>query len=155
MGRRKDRWAPPGRGEPPPTEPVESIDLYPNPLPPPRPPATRATILADLQVGFAALTEDELRVARLWIFGRSLEDVCYFLDLEEKTAKRLYRSVRRKLRETLMRGAPRPGAAALPQTQQEPERAGAAAPPTPAQPVLPEPAPRSETTQEPGDTTPA
>src|SRR5215207_10490434 len=90
MGRRNDRWAPPARGGKPPTEPAEAIDLYPNPLPPPRPPETRATILADLQAGFAALNEDELKVAQLWIYGRSIADVCYFLKLSEKTVRKLW-----------------------------------------------------------------
>lgn len=103
MGRRKDRWSPPPRGAKPPTEPVEPIDLYPNPTTP-RPPETRETILADLHAGFASLTVDELKVAQLWVFGRSLEDVCFFLKLDERTVKRLWRSMQRKLREALMKG---------------------------------------------------
>ena len=104
MGRRKDRWAPPSRGGKPPTEPVEAIDLYPNPLPPPRPPDTRATILADLQAGFASLTDDELKVAQLWVYGRSVDDVCHFLQMDEATVRGLWRSMRRKLREALIAG---------------------------------------------------
>ena len=103
MSRKNDRWAPPPRGAKPPTEPVEPIDLYPNPLPP-RPPETRETILADLHAGFVSLTSDELKVAQLWIFGRSLDDVCYFLKMEKRTVKRLWSSMRRKVRESLIKG---------------------------------------------------
>lgn len=103
MGNRKDRFAPP-RGAKSPTEPVEPIDLYPNPLPPPRPPETRETILADLHAGFVSLTADELKVAQLWIYGRSLDDVCHFLKLNERTVRKLWRSMRRKLREALIKG---------------------------------------------------
>jgi DNA-binding CsgD family transcriptional regulator len=109
MGRRKDRWAPPPRGGKPPTEPVEAIDLYPNPLPPPRPPETRETLLADFHAAFASLTEDELKVARLWLYGRSVDEVCHFLRLSEKSARTLWRSMRRKLRNALMTGAGRNG----------------------------------------------
>jgi DNA-binding CsgD family transcriptional regulator len=84
--------------------PIEVIDLYPNPLPPPRPPDTRATILADLQAGFASLTDDELKVAQLWVYGRSVDDVCHFLQMDEATVRRLWRSMRRKLREALIAG---------------------------------------------------
>lgn len=103
MGSRKDRLAPP-RGAKPPTEPVEPIDLYPNPITP-RPPETRETILADLQAGFAALADDELKVARLWVYGRSLADVCHFLKLDEEVARRLGKRMRRKLRNALITGA--------------------------------------------------
>lgn len=108
MGRRSDRWAPPARGGKPPTEPVEPIDLYPNPLPPPRPPETRETILADLQAGFTSLTDQELKVAQLWIYGRSATDVCYFLQLSEKEVRRLWKRMRRKLRNALITGAAQP-----------------------------------------------
>ena len=40
---------------------AEPIDLYPNPLPPPGPPVTRDSTLADLQTGFASLTDNELK----------------------------------------------------------------------------------------------
>jgi DNA-binding CsgD family transcriptional regulator len=116
--RDRDRWAPPARGGKPPTEPVEPIDLYPNPLPPPRPPETRETMLADLQAGFASLTEDELKVARLWLYGRSLADVCHFLKLSEKMARTLWRSMRRKLRDALVRGAGRNGGVLQPTNPQ-------------------------------------
>lgn len=105
MGRRKDRWGPPGRGGASPAGPVEPIDLYPNPLPPPRPPETRETILADLHAGFASMTKDELKVAQLWIYGRSIADVCHFLQLDKVTVRKLWRRMRRKLREALMRGS--------------------------------------------------
>jgi DNA-directed RNA polymerase specialized sigma24 family protein len=102
MGNRKDRFAPP-RGAKPPTGPVEPIDLYPNPITP-RPPETRETILSDLHAGFASLTADELKVAQLWIYGRSLDDVCHFLKLNERTIRKLWRGMRRKLREALTKG---------------------------------------------------
>lgn len=105
MGRRKDRWAPPPRGGKSPTEPAEIIDLFPGPLMPPRPPETRETMLADLHAGFASLTDEELKVARLWLYGRSVDEVCHFLKLSEKTARGLWRSMRRKLRNTLMTGS--------------------------------------------------
>jgi DNA-binding CsgD family transcriptional regulator len=105
MGRRDDRWAPPPRGEKPPTTPIGAIDLYPNPQPPPRPPETRETILADLHAGFAALTQDELKVAKLWIYGRSVSDMCYFLQLRAKVVRRLWKSMRRKMRNALILGA--------------------------------------------------
>lgn len=99
--RRNDRWAPPPPGGSPPTEPVEEINLYPNPLPPPRPPITRDSILVDLQTGFASLTEDELRLARLWLCGDTFEDVCDYMRLSEKEVRGMFRCVRRKLRGTL------------------------------------------------------
>jgi hypothetical protein len=161
MGRRNDRRPAPPRGENPPAEEMPVYDLYPNPLPPPRPPDTRETILADLQAGFAALTESELLVARLWIYGRSLEDVCYFLDLEERTAKKLYRNMRRKMREILMRGAPQPGRVPQPVdpvpqpqtgTQQEPKCAGPVPAPDPARTERPTAEPKSDSSQETGGT---
>lgn len=107
MSRRDDRWAPPARTGEPPTEPVEPIDLYPNPLAPPRPPETRETILADLQAGFAALSAEELKVAQLWIYGRSVTEVARFLELDERRARRLWKAMRRKLRDALVSGAGR------------------------------------------------
>jgi DNA-binding CsgD family transcriptional regulator len=88
--------------------------LYPNPLPPPRSPETRETTLADLHAGFAALSDDELKVARLWLYGRSVNEVCHFLKLNEKTVLALWRSMRRKLRDALVKGAGRNGASLQP-----------------------------------------
>jgi DNA-binding CsgD family transcriptional regulator len=114
VSHKDDRWAPPPRGPKPPTESVEPIDLYPNPLPPPRPPETRATILADLQAGLASLTDEELKVAQLWIYGRSVKDVCHFLKLNEQTVRKLWKRMRRKLREALVTGAGRRPSATAP-----------------------------------------
>lgn len=107
MGRRTDRWAPPPRGGKPPTEPVEPIDLYPNTLTEPRPPETRETVLADLHAALAALNDEELKVAQLWIYGRSVADVCHFLKMDETRVRGLWKTMRRKLREALIAGAAR------------------------------------------------
>ena len=100
--RRRDRWAPPLPGGKPPTEPLPIIELQPNPLPPPRPPVTREDTLADLQIAFASLTEDELKLARLWLVGESLDDVCSILRMREKAVRALWQSMRRKLRLALL-----------------------------------------------------
>lgn len=134
MGRRNDRWAPPARGGMPPTEPVEVVDLYPNPQLAPRPPETRATILADLHAGFASLSDDELKVAQLWVYGRSLADVSHFLKLDEDTAHKLWKRMRRKLRTALVVGAARTPDAA---------------------PISPAPRPSTGTPQGTGGTSPA
>lgn len=109
---------PPARGGQPPTEPLPIIGLYPNPLPPPGPPETRESTLADLQTGFASLTEDELALARLWLVGEPLEDICYAFDMSEKKVRALWRGMRRKVRYALLDEAeraceePRPAKAA-------------------------------------------
>lgn len=100
--RRDDRWAPPAPGGKPPTEPVEPIDLYPNPLPPPGPPVTRESTLADLQTGFASLTDEELKLARLWLVGETVDDACCILKMREKKLRMLWRSMRRKVRDALL-----------------------------------------------------
>jgi DNA-binding CsgD family transcriptional regulator len=104
MGRRRDRWAPPPRGGKPPTEPMLQIELYPNPEPPPGPPVTRESVLASLQSGLSALTDDELRVARLWLLGHGFLDVCELLRMEPKLARGHWRAMRRKLRDALKAG---------------------------------------------------
>ena len=102
MGRRRpDRWAPPAHGGKPPTEPMPIIDLYPKPLPPPGPPVTRASTLAALQTGLTSLTEDELKVARLWLLGHGFDDVCHLLQMDAKVTRNHWRSMRRKLRDAL------------------------------------------------------
>ncbi|WP_171474308.1 helix-turn-helix transcriptional regulator [Frigoriglobus tundricola] len=77
------------------------IELYPNPLPPPGPPVTRESTLADLQTGLASLTDDELKVARLWLVGETLDDVCCILQMREKMVRKLWQSMRRKLSNAL------------------------------------------------------
>lgn len=105
--RRDDRWAPPLPGAKAPTEPVEIIELYPNPLPPPGPPETRESTLADIQAGFAALTDDELALARLWLVGESVEDACSILKVREKKLLKLWRGMRGKVRFALLDEAER------------------------------------------------
>ena len=126
MGRRK-RWAPPLSGARVPSEPpeiielisdddkagvplppyveliprsppLEIIELYPSPLPPLPLPITRESSLARVQVGFAALNDDEMRVAHLWLTGKSLEDVCYGLGMTEEKVRNLWQHMRWKLR---------------------------------------------------------
>jgi DNA-binding CsgD family transcriptional regulator len=86
---------------------MQIIDLYPNPLPPPGPPVTRESTLADLQTGFGSLTDDELKVARLWLVGETLDEVCCILQMREKRVLELWRSMRRKLRLALLDKAAR------------------------------------------------
>ncbi len=126
MSRRNRRWAPPASGPspkhgpqftecisdddkagaplPPYVEltpcspPLEIIELYPSPLPPPPPPITRESTLARLQVGFAALSDDELGTAHLWLIGKSLDDVCDELGISEEKVRNLWQHMRWKLR---------------------------------------------------------
>ena len=91
MSRRKDRWAPPARGGKSPTQPIPVTDLYPNPLPPPRPAPTRQTILDDLQAAFVSLSEAELQVARLWLYGRTPEEIAHFLEMDRQTVRKVWR----------------------------------------------------------------
>lgn len=102
--RRRSRYdsGPPAPGGKPPTEPMPVIELYPNPLPPPGPPETRESTLADLQTGFASLTEDELTLARLWLVGEELDDICHILRGSEKKVRALWRDMRRKVRYVLL-----------------------------------------------------
>jgi DNA-binding CsgD family transcriptional regulator len=126
MGRR-NRWSPPLHGAKPPTEPpeiielksdddkagvplppyveltprsppLEIIELYPSPLPPPPPTLTREIALSRVQVGFSALNEDELQFAHLWLIGLSREDVGDELGLSEKKVRNLWQHMRWKLR---------------------------------------------------------
>lgn len=102
MGRRREKELPPRGAKP--TVPAEPIDLYPLPIPV-RPPETRDTILADLQTGFASLTEEELRLARMWLYGRTMKAVCRILKRDRRTVRRLYRSMRRKIYDALLGAA--------------------------------------------------
>jgi DNA-binding CsgD family transcriptional regulator len=101
MGRRRDRWAPPEGGGSLPTEPVQAIDLYPNPLSPPPPCVTREVTRERLIAGFDSLTDDEVRVARLWLSGKSCNQVCRQLQMDKKTMKKHWQNMRRKLRNAL------------------------------------------------------
>ena len=78
--------------------PLEIIELYPSPLPPPPPPITRETSTAQLQAGFAALSDDEMKVAHLWLTGESLEDICDHLDMTEQKVRSLWQHMRYKIR---------------------------------------------------------
>jgi hypothetical protein len=115
-----------GAGKP--TVSVEVVDAYPNPIPE-RPPETRDTILADLQAGFASLTDEELRLARMWLYGRTLGGACRVLQKEPRAVRKLYRAVRRKLREAIL-GVPVPPPAPAQPSAQE----GNGQQPAPAQP---------------------
>lgn len=99
--RDRDRWAAPAPGGKPPTEPAPVFDLYPNPLPPPPPPVTRECTLVALQAGLATLTDDEVKVARLWLIGKSLDATCRFLQMDKQLVRTLWQSMRRKLRVAL------------------------------------------------------
>ncbi len=124
MSRRNRRWAPPASGPcpklgpqstecisdddkagvplPPFVEltprspPLEITELYPSPPPPPL--LTREDSLSQVQVGFAALSNDELRVAHLWLTGKGLEDVCCELGMTEEKVRNLWQHMRWKLR---------------------------------------------------------
>lgn len=78
--------------------PLEIVELYPNPLPPPPPPLTREGSLSQVHVGFAALSDDELRVAHLWLIGKSRDDVCRILGMAEEKVRNLWQHMRWKLR---------------------------------------------------------
>jgi DNA-binding CsgD family transcriptional regulator len=78
------------------------FDLYPNPLPPPPPPVTREATIAALQAGLATLTDDEMKVARLWLIGKSLDATCIFLQMDKQLVRGLWQNMRRKLRDALM-----------------------------------------------------
>jgi DNA-binding CsgD family transcriptional regulator len=89
---------------PPPVEltprspPLTITEAGPLPPEPPPPPFDRVAILAGVQAGFASLTDDELRVAQLWLIGESFDDVCDAIQMEEKTVRKLWQDMRRKLR---------------------------------------------------------
>jgi hypothetical protein len=126
MGRRRYQGPLPGAGKP--TVPFDVVEAYPNPLPV-RPPETRETILADLQAGFASLTDEELRLARMWLYGRTLGGACRVLQKEPRAVRKLYRAMRRKLNEAIL-GVPVPRP--VPAQPSAPE--GNGQPAAPAQP---------------------
>jgi DNA-binding CsgD family transcriptional regulator len=115
MGRR-NKDMPPTVSKP--TVPADPINLYPLPIRE-RPPETRDTILADLQAGFASLTDEELRLARMWLYGRSMKAVCRLLKRDRREVRRLYRSMRRKIYEAILGVAQSPRAHAQPVTNNE------------------------------------
>jgi hypothetical protein len=94
--KRRGRWDPPTPGGTRPTEPLEIIELYPNPLPPP-PRFDRAAALAGLQTAFALLTDDELRIARVRMLGVPLVDIAETFHLGQDEVEKLWKQARRKL----------------------------------------------------------
>lgn len=78
--------APPPEGEHPHARPV---------------PFDRGAALAELQAAFASLTDEEVRIARVWLLGQSRLDACRLFRMDEKTAEKHWRSMRRKLRDSL------------------------------------------------------
>jgi DNA-binding CsgD family transcriptional regulator len=85
---------------------------------------TRESTLADLQTGLASLTDDELALARLWLVGEALEDICYILKLREKKVRMLWQSMRRKVRFALLDEAERAAEALPPATPDAPPHTG-------------------------------
>jgi DNA-binding CsgD family transcriptional regulator len=123
MSKRKGRWDPPLPGPPSNTGPqvataTSDDEKAGKPLPPlveiilaPPPggehPHARAVssdrekALSSLQAAFGLLTDDELRIAQLWLVGRSRSEVCHLLRLDEDTVQTHWRNMRRKLRDAL------------------------------------------------------
>jgi DNA-directed RNA polymerase specialized sigma24 family protein len=123
MGRRNRRWDPPLPGPctnrgPSMSESVSDDEKAGKPLaplvelilaPPPEGehpharsvPFDRGQALAGLQAAFASLTDDEVCIARVWLLGQSRSDACRLLRMDEDTAQKLWRSMRRKLRDGL------------------------------------------------------
>jgi hypothetical protein len=64
----------------------------------------RAAALARLGAGFAELTDDELLVAQLWLLGHSLGEACVTLEKETRAVRKLWASMRRKVRAVLLAG---------------------------------------------------
>jgi DNA-binding CsgD family transcriptional regulator len=65
-------------------------------------PFDRDAALRGFQTAFASLTDGELRIARAWLLGQSRSEACRLLHTDEKTAQKLWRSMRRKLRDALI-----------------------------------------------------
>jgi DNA-binding CsgD family transcriptional regulator len=104
MSRPANRWADPAPGGTMPTEPIQVIDLYPNPLPPQPPLLTR-----DIQAAFGGMTDAELILARLWLLGKSSREARDQLRMSRDTSDKLIRRIRRKLRDALVTAAPQVG----------------------------------------------
>lgn len=98
---RRNRWETPLPGGTLPTEQPEIIELSPNPLPADQP-ISRESTLARVHAGFAALDDNELRVARLWLQGTAIHDVCNRLGLSESAVRKIWREMRRKLRAAIV-----------------------------------------------------
>jgi DNA-binding CsgD family transcriptional regulator len=61
----------------------------------------REKALSSLQAAFGLLTDEELRIAQLWLAGGSHSEACRLLRLDEDTVQRHWRSMRRKVRGAL------------------------------------------------------
>ena len=129
MSKRKGRWDPPlpgpsanlgpqvtvlisddekaGKPLPPLVEfiqygpPPDIAEPQPRPSEPPPLPFDRVAAVAGLQRVFALLTDDELRVARVWLLGLSISAACRLLEMNETTARNHWENMRRKLRDAL------------------------------------------------------
>ncbi len=77
---------------------LEIIELYPSPPPPPPPPLTRDFTTERLQVGLAALSDEEMKVAHLWLIGEDRVEMCDILGISEAKVKSLWQHMRWKLR---------------------------------------------------------
>ncbi len=86
--------------------PVEIVEGYPNPLPPPYQPSPfdRGAALAGLQNAFAILTDDELQVARLRMLGAPSIDISEELAIRQERVEKLWKQARRKLGRALFGG---------------------------------------------------
>lgn len=87
-------------------------DIYPSSEPPPEP-FDRVAALAGLQVAFAQLGNDELRVTRMRILGCTYFDIAEELGLDEGEAEMVWKRARKRLGRSLF-GDPPPPATHLP-----------------------------------------
>jgi DNA-binding CsgD family transcriptional regulator len=85
--------------------PLEIVEAYPNPLPPPRRPRPfdRNVALAGLQSAFALLTDEELQVARMRMLGAPFLDISEELAMRPERVEKLWKQARRKLGIVLLR----------------------------------------------------
>src|SRR5262245_989254 len=81
----------------PKSPPLQITELHPTEEPPPPPPFNREAALAGLQAAFTLLTDDELQVARLRMFGIPYEDISEELRMLDEEVVKLWKQARRKL----------------------------------------------------------
>lgn len=81
----------------PKSPPLQITELYPSPEPPPPPPFNRETALVELQAAFAALSDEELQIARLRMLGVPYADISEELELLDEEVEKLWKRARRKL----------------------------------------------------------
>jgi DNA-directed RNA polymerase specialized sigma24 family protein len=77
--------------------PLQITEAGPMPEPPPPPPFNRDATLAALQAAFALLTDDELQVVRLRMFGMRYCDIAEELAALDDDVEKLWKQARRKL----------------------------------------------------------